>query len=119
MQINNNKSTSQIKEEFNILFENLKIEFFSSSHQAKEGSHESQKIKENLHLSSIRNNSNEGEFLISPEMSITELEQAFEQNFGIYIQVYRKSGDIWLQTTSTDDWSLSKQNTIGARELYT
>lgn len=116
MQIKNNKTTNQIKEEFKALYSNLKIDFFLSPHEPQKGNPNNQKIEENLHLSSLRKNQIEGVFMISPEMSVNSLETAFEQNYGLHIQVYRRSGNTWLQTTSTDEWSLSKQNSIGGRK---
>jgi hypothetical protein len=32
---------------------------------------------------------------------------------GLYVQVFRKSGKVWLETTATDNWSLYKQNEEG------
>ena len=37
---------------------------------------------------------------------MTELEVVFEDVFGLHVQIFRKSGDIWLQTSSTDHWTL-------------
>ena len=42
--------------------------------------------------------------------------KTFENNFeeaGIFIQVFRKSGNLWLQTTATDELTLSEINRIG------
>lgn len=50
---------------------------------------------------------------ISLEMTVHELESIFLNELGLYIQVFRKSGRVWLETTATDSWSLQKQNTEG------
>jgi hypothetical protein len=44
---------------------------------------------------------------------VHELETLFQNRLGLYIQVFRKSGKVWLETTATDDWSLFKQNMEG------
>ena len=43
-------------------------------------------------------------------MKVAELENAFAKSFGFAVQVFRKSGNVWLQTTATDDWTLEEQN---------
>ena len=46
-------------------------------------------------------------------MSVTELETMFRENFGLYVQVFRRSGKLWLETTATDSWTLTVQNDQG------
>ena len=46
-------------------------------------------------------------------MTVTDLEQNFSDVYGLSIQVFRKSGDVWLETTITDGWTLEKQNEQG------
>ncbi len=56
---------------------------------------------------------NEGDFILTPTSTVSEVEQGFETLFGIHTQVFRKSGRLWLETTSTDSWSLKEQNEVG------
>jgi hypothetical protein len=46
-------------------------------------------------------------------MLVSELENLFEDKFKLSVQVFRKSGKSWLETTFTDGWSLKKQNQEG------
>jgi hypothetical protein len=46
-------------------------------------------------------------------MTVEELEKSFLVKFGLNVQVFRKSGKSWLETTITDKWTLEKQNTQG------
>jgi len=50
---------------------------------------------------------------IPTAMTVQELEDVFRDELGLYIQVFRKSGRVWLETTATDTWSLVKQNAEG------
>ncbi len=59
-----------------------------------------------------------GYFEFDGDITIAKLEQIMEQDFGVYIQVFRKYGDAWLQTTSTDQWTLNKAEEM-AEELKT
>jgi hypothetical protein len=36
-------------------------------------------------------------------------EQTLKEKFGINVQVFRKAGELWLQTTITDHWTLAEQ----------
>ena len=38
-----------------------------------------------------------------------------KEKYSLNIQVFRKSADIWLQTSATDHWTLEKQNGKGQR----
>ena len=51
---------------------------------------------------------------ISPSMTVRELENECEKLFGICLQVYRRSGNLWLETTMTENWTISHQNKSGS-----
>lgn len=51
-------------------------------------------------------------------MKVSELEKLFKDKFKLAVQVFRKSGNLWLETTMTDNWSLLQQNNHG-REIST
>lgn len=46
---------------------------------------------------------------LQPKMTVAELEAKL-QDHGIFAQVFRKSGDLWLETTRTDGWTLERVN---------
>jgi len=52
---------------------------------------------------------------ITGEMTVAEFEKMMKDTLKLNVQVFRKSAKIWLQTTSTDHWSLEKQNGKGER----
>jgi propionyl-CoA carboxylase beta chain len=60
-----------------------------------------QKIK-NVHTIAVESN-----------FSVSNLEQKFENELGLFIQVFRKSGNVWLETSATDSWTLAEQNEEG------
>jgi len=53
---------------------------------------------------------NEANLTIYGQQKVSEVEQLFQDVYGLSVQVFRKSGTIWLETTATDDWTLNKQN---------
>ncbi len=54
-----------------------------------------------------------GKIEFNSDTTVNELEQKFLNDYGLYVQVFRKSGNVWLVTTSTDDWTLGQQNEEG------
>ena len=111
--INDNRKIFAIQEEFNILFPYLKIEFFSKPHKAGGGSPKNLIKHNSKTLQECRTIHNNGEITITPALTVAELEQRFQDVYGLSVQVFRKSGKVWLETTLTDGWTLDQQNTQG------
>jgi hypothetical protein len=64
-------------------------------------------------LESYRTTNKTGSIVISPQMTVLDLEQHFKMIYGLSAQVFRKSGKVWLETTVTDSWTLEEQNRQG------
>jgi len=54
-----------------------------------------------------------GSILITPGMTVCKLEQNFRDVYGLSVQIFRRSGKVWLETTVTDGWTLQEQNSQG------
>lgn len=54
-----------------------------------------------------------GALQFTPHTTVAELEDAFRKTFNLKVQVFRRSGDLWLETTATDKWTLEQQNKHG------
>ena len=67
----------------------------------------------NKKLGEITSSPRFGKISIHGHQKVRTLEKHFNELFGVDIQVFRKSGNNWLQTIVTDDWSLSEQNKMG------
>jgi hypothetical protein len=106
---------SEIQEEFNKHFPFLKLIFFNYDPISVSTFTHKNMIMDthDLFIGDIRHLHNIGEIHINGHEKVETLEQEFSDNFGINIQVFRKSGDKWLLTSSTDKWSLSEQNKRG------
>ncbi len=104
---------SELKQEFSKSFPYLKIEFFTKPHLRGMGSYKKDMITKNLQLEKVSTYHHNADIFIESNMTVTELEKLFETNFGLHVQVFRKSGNLWLETTATDNWSLDVQNQQG------
>ena len=114
--INDSKSIKVLQEEFQSHFPFLKLEFYHSEHEVGQGNPDENKIDSALTIGEIRNSNKSGDLSIHGNLKVSTLEESFHDTYGLNVQVFRKSGDLWLQTTVTDEWSLSEQNET-AREL--
>ncbi len=113
MIIDKQKTIATVKAEFTSLFPGLKIEFFDQAHGNSEGSSAEHQFPDDLTLDQICQNETGGEITLADGMTVSEVEQAFENKFGLHVQIYRRSNKLWLQTSSTDHWTLAVQNRKG------
>ena len=112
--IDRNKQLSAIQAEFNNTFPYLKLDFFSKQHAVGEASAKQNLISNNRRLEDfIGFKNNKIEFTITSAMTVKDLEQNFIDAYGLSVQVFRKSGKVWLETTVTDGWTLEEQNRQG------
>lgn len=114
MLITNDKSLRQIKLEFQDKFPWLKLEFYTERHGSGEASSDAHHLDDDKTIGEVRKIGSEGELSIHGNLKVASLEEEFRDNYGLNAQVFRRSGEIWLQTTSTDDWTLTEQNDKGA-----
>ncbi len=112
--IHDSNSLQEIQKTFNEHFPYLKLEFFNLD-PAKEKNFSRENMITDTHktLADVRHIHRNGYISINGHQKVSTLEQHFSENFGIDIQVFRKSGDTWLQTTATDEWTLARQNKKG------
>lgn len=111
--VSDNMKLSEIKDAFTAHFPHLKVEFFSSEHKVGEASSKKTMFDDHLTLKEIRTVHTEGELSVDGHQKTSTFESNFFKHFGVTVQVLRKSGNIWLQTTTTDDWTLTQQEEKG------
>lgn len=111
--LNDQQSISDIRDSFNKLFPFLKIEFFSKRHQPGEASSMRFLIRKDTKLKECRTTHYTEELSITPDMKVSELEELLWTKLGLGVQVFRKSGKLWLETILTDNWTLAEQNSEG------
>ena len=116
LEINKATKLKLIQEEFQKSFPFLKLEFYSNSHKAGEGSVKKNTLNTSLSVGDASKLGKDSSLSINKTMKVSQLEEAFLKTFGLNVQVFRKSNNLWLQTTITDNWTLEKQNQNG-REM--
>ena len=106
--------TSEVKESFIDAFPYLKMVFYKKSHDHFHGSPKKDEIKKDTKIGELNPDLTEGVVNWEGSMSVDSLETYMEETFGLHVQVFRKSGDLWLQTSVTDHWTLDEQNNNAA-----
>ncbi len=118
IQISDERTLKEIQNDFNSYFPFLKLEFFKAPHRVGQGSAKDLIIAPIKLVKDCRTKKPAGFLEIKEGMTVSQLEQLFFASFGLSAQVFRKSGNVWLETSATDNWTLLQQNNEGA-ELST
>ena len=104
---------SEIQAEFTKMFPYLKIEFFKNKSGKRLDYSVNNMIRHSQKLADGQVQPVDGLIDIEPEMTVKELENHFQNEFSLAVQVFRRSGNVWLETTMTDNWTLKHQNDHG------
>jgi hypothetical protein len=111
--ITDNKYIKEIQEEFQKKYPFLKIEFFKNVQKNGTSTLKSQLISGRMTVGMIRHIHPEGSLNIDGSRSVEDVENDFQNKFGLSVQVFRKSSSMWIETTLTHHWSLLRQNFEG------
>lgn len=101
----------EVQHEFSEAYPFLRIEFYKM-----QPAYSHMLVRKHLNhsvLLKMAGLKNPGLLQIEDKMTVAELENILLDQFGLHTQVTRQSGIIWLETTMTDDWTLSQQNEHG------
>jgi hypothetical protein len=113
IEINSSKSIENIQRSFNSAYPYLKLEFFTQAHEKGQATAGKYMVNPKKLIGDYSKENITSSLNVTDSMTVFELEKLFESNFGLHVQVFRKSGRIWLETTATDDWTLQSQNEQG------
>ena len=112
--ISDRRKISAVQQEFSESFPYLRIEFFSAAPKSGKGiSKKYMILPDNKSVGECRRIHKSNSIIITPRMKVSRLEKIFLDDYGLAVQVFRKSGRVWLETTMTDDWTLAEQNRQG------
>ncbi len=112
MQITKESHLFNIQLRFKEKFPLLKIEFFKSKHEKLQLSPLSDEVMQDVTVGQLNPDLVDGEWELFGSEATGDFEERMETRFGLHVQVYRKSGINWLQTSNTDVWSLAKQEAL-------
>ena len=113
LHIDKESQIRNIQNEFNEVYPFLKIEFFRNLSLNNKPAQKTEKINAGEKVKLVGNINGYNKIDISKQRTVAQLEEDFKELFGLNAQVYRKSGNLWIETSLTDDWTLEQQNSEG------
>lgn len=103
----------ELQNDFNKNYPYLKLEFFRPSPAKFLQATSKNMLQHSLTIQQARRLQHDGWLEIHDSMKVSELENTLRQSYGLNAQIFRKSGNVWLETTMSDDWTLKQQNNHG------
>lgn len=113
LEVNDEKTIKELQHDFRKRFPFLKIEFFNNKDRDNNGKNGKKIIPSNKRIGEVRSLHRKGKIHIDSLVKVGDFEKSFKDTFGFEVQVYRKSGNDWIQTTVTDHWTLGEENKTG------
>lgn len=113
LQINKETKITDIQKSFSAHYPYLKIEFYKQPHGETELSSKKDRILPVRTIGEVSKVRTAKTVAINPDRTVADLESAFYKKFGIGVQVSRKMGNIWIETSHTDSRTLGMQNEQG------
>jgi hypothetical protein len=104
----------EINKEFQKRFPFLKLEFYKQRSKTELYTYWRDKLSGHVTLKETGSKLIPAMIKIDPTDTVNELEQRLRNNYGLLVQVLRKSGDVWLETVQANDLTLERLNSIGA-----
>lgn len=97
----------EIQQFFSSAYNFLKIEFYKTLEL--NGIRITKKVEGNSLLPKPKNSIID----LGSSRTVQQIKSDFNQATGLIARVFRKSGNVWIETSLTDDWTLERQNAEG------
>ena len=110
--LNEQTTVADIQHQFSSNFPYLKLVFFLPGQNGVPARKRKFALGDVL-LSEISRIKVAGAIDIDPSVTVSELEKLLANRHGLPVQVYRRSGNMWIETNITDKWTLAHQNEQG------
>ena len=117
MKIRPDLSIEEVIIEFSKVYPGLKLEMYNKEHGEGENSSQTAVIDHAMKLKDVNSSIVSKDLVLNPQMTVAELENTFKDTFGLNVQVFRRSNQLWLQTSATDNWTLEVQNRKGIHSV--
>lgn len=111
--ISEDATIATLQHEFREAYPYLKLECYRQPHSEGQACAVADKLPPATPIEEIRMMHNFGWLDIGHHRTAAAVEQDFFRKYGLSVQILRKSGDLWLQTTATDNWTLGQMNEEG------
>ncbi|MFT4155627.1 hypothetical protein [Parafilimonas sp.] len=107
--INQESKIEDICKSFTASYPFLKIELYKKPFA---GSFKKERLPFKQPLGQIINHDLKATIVITAGTTVAELEESFS-SIGLQAEIFRRSGNVWVETSLTNNWSLYQQNCEG------
>jgi hypothetical protein len=120
LHISDNMTIEDVQDRFRECFPSLDIVFYRKPHKREQASEKSDEMRPMEKLADIRSNHYNGVLEIKSWYSVARVEQELKEIFGLNAQIFRQDETgRWIQTTSSDAYTLADQMCISFDALQT
>ena len=102
-----------LQKEFNTFYPYLKLEFFKTHAPRNKILQKAEKIYPHELVQCMTHQYKQVSIHVDYNRTVAQIVVDFREILGLSILVFRKSGNLWIETSLTDSWSLERQNKIG------
>jgi hypothetical protein len=103
-----------IQKAFNEEYPYLKLEFFRHKHGMRQLSPKKERLDPLTIIPFSDGQAKSWSLDAGKEITVGEFEKECWEKTGVAVQVFRKSHNLWIETSLTDNWTLEKQNELAA-----
>jgi hypothetical protein len=103
-----------IQKAFNDEYPHLKIEFFRRKHGMRQLSPKKERLDPFTTIPLSNGHAKTSSLDAGKEITVGAFEKECWEKTGVAVQVFRKSRNLWIETSLTDNWTLEKQNELAA-----
>lgn len=114
LHICNNTGIREVKTQFARFFPFLKLEFFTCSHHSRKTSEIDEEPYYGMYVAETSEFFREGVVNFSPATTVADFQTQIRAELGLFVKVFRRSGDLWADTSPTSYLTLARQNSMGA-----
>jgi hypothetical protein len=102
-------SVKDVKHVFTNYYPYLKIEFYKMLADGEQNKTKREALPLNFILGNLLKNADKILLDLDKDISVSALETQFS-NIRLDAEVFRRSGNVWVETSLTDNWTLQQQN---------
>jgi hypothetical protein len=110
--IEKESKVEDVKNMFNKSYPFLKIELYKKPFNDIHTGIKKEQLVPGANLNKFIHASGKTIIDISKNVTVSELENQFA-DIGLIAEVFRKSGNVWIESSLTDNWTLQQQNAEG------
>lgn len=110
--INNKLKLADARDRFEKCYPGLSLRFYKKVHDSHNESSERDRYSDQTLFGEILNKGIEGEMEIKSFYTVGQVEKVLEEKFGLFAQVFRSENGVWIQTSSTDKYTLHQEQAM-------